>query len=347
MTTNSSERPYKPSVIDRFTDWVENLPVPAWASYTLVGIVLLLIQILFLWLEGGLQAQELLPVIIFNSIATPLLLALIWLLDAQAATALAAMRSALDMTEPVYDDYSYRLSNMPFPAALITGTTLLVFLIVMEQVSAVPSRYAALDSLPVFTWVYQIIDKSSAFMYGVMTYHTIRQLRLVRTINSSHLRISLFDAGPSQAFSRLTATTAVGLMTGIVAWMSLNPDLLASPASVAFTVGFTLLAVAVFVWPLLGAHRLMDSEKARLLRELNARFETVLAEFNRCIREQDYEAADQLNGMITSLDIQHRRISTIPTWPWKPETARIALTAIALPLMLMILQYFVLQALKR
>ncbi len=56
---------------------------------------------------------------------------------------------------------------------------------------------------------------------------------------------------------------------------------------------------------------------------------------------------DGLNATIASLEIQHKRISAIPTWPWKPETARIALTAIALPLMLMILQSFVLQALSR
>jgi hypothetical protein len=51
--------------------------------------------------------------------------------------------------------------------------------------------------------------------------------------------------------------------------------------------------------------------------------------------------------LIASLDIQYRRINAIPTWPWRPETARIALTAIALPLMLMILQYFAFQALDR
>jgi hypothetical protein len=34
----------------------------------------------------------------------------------------------------------------------------------------------------------------------------------------------------------------------------------------------------------------------------------------------------------------------IPTWPWKPETARLVLTAIALPLILTILQLLAAQA---
>jgi hypothetical protein len=129
--------------------------------------------------------------------------------------------------------------------------------------------------------------------------------------------------------------------------MLINPDLLANPASVAFSAGFAILGVVVFVWPLLNVHRRLETEKGKRLRELNDRFEGVFAEFNLRLQSADYAAADRLNGTITSLDIQHKRISAIPTWPWKPETARIALTAIALPLMLMILQYFVLQALNR
>jgi hypothetical protein len=216
----------------------------------------------------------------------------------------------------------------------------------MEQLSTVPSRYAALDQLPIFAVVFQIIDKSSAFMYGVMVYHTIRQLRLVNTINSRYLRISLFNVGPSQAFSKLTASTAIGLVFGVYVWMLLNPELLAEPISVGFASSFTLLAVAVFIWPLLGAHRLLATEKERTLHEINLRFDAVFLEFNQRLHDEDYAATERLSRTISSLDIQHKRISAIPTWPWSSETARLALTAIALPLMLMILQYFVVQGLN-
>ena len=54
-----------------------------------------------------------------------------------------------------------------------------------------------------------------------------------------------------------------------------------------------------------------------------------------------------MNRTITSLEFQYRRIRDIPTWPWRAETARLVLTAIAIPLVLMVLQYFVLQALNR
>ncbi len=290
MNANSMEKPYNPSWIDRFNDWVERLPGGTWVFYLLFAIAQILVQVLFLWLDGGLHAQELAPIIIFNGLATPFLLALIQFLDREALTALDSMRPSLEMAEPVYDDFRYRLANMPLLVAGVCGLLLMANMIAMEQWSGVPSRYAVLEHLPVFNVVFQIIDKSSAFMYGVMTYHTIRQLRLVRTITSSYLRVSLFDLAPSQAFSRLTASTAVGLTGGILGWMLINPDLLANAPSVAFSVGFTILAIAVFVWPLLNVHRRLETEKARMLGDLNARFEAVFAELNQYIEAGDYAA---------------------------------------------------------
>ena len=59
-------------------------------------------------LDGGLQAEVLLPVIIFNGLATPFLLALIHLLDNQAVTSLNSMRPTLEMTEPEFDKLARR-----------------------------------------------------------------------------------------------------------------------------------------------------------------------------------------------------------------------------------------------
>lgn len=347
MADNSKEQPYQPSWIDRFNNWVGELPVQTWVFYVVLAIVLIVVQVLFLWFDGAQHAQDFLPVIIFNGLATPFLLGLILLLDNQAVTALDSMRSSLDLTKSKFDECRYKLSNMPSLAALVSGLILLVAVVAMEQLSAVPSVYVALEQLPIFTIVYHIIDKSSAFMYGVMVYHTIRQLRLVNKINSKYLRISLFNAGPSRAFSKLTASTAVGLTMGMVAWMLINPELLAEPLSVGFAAAFTLLAIVVFVWPLLGAHRLLVKEKERALNEIDHRFEAVFSVFNQHLQDDDYTATERLSRTIASLEIQYKRIDAVPTWPWSSETARIALTAIALPLILMVIQFFVLQALSQ
>ena len=85
----------------------------------------------------------------------------------------------------------------------------------------------------------------------------------------------------------------------------------------------------------------MEGEKEKTLHNINLQFEDVFAKFNQRIRDEDYSAIEKLNWTISSLEIQHKRIIAIPTWPWKPETARFALTAIALPLILRVLQFLV------
>lgn len=343
-TGKGKARAYETSWIDRFNDWVARRSI-AWVFFLVLGLVLIGVQILFLWLEDGLGEVELLPVIIFNGLFTPFLLALIYILDGQAVTALNAMRSVLDATGSEFDQHEYELSNMPFPRPLVVGLATMALVIIMERVWVVPLRYAALEQLTMFPVVFQIVDKSSAFLFGVFIYHTIRQLRLVNRIYSNHIRIDLFHLGPLRAFSRLTASTAVGLTAGVYGWMLINPELWGDPVIFGFAVIITVLAVSVFVWPLYGVHRRTQAEKESALREIDRLFGTVFSTFQQQFREEDFDAIATLNATISSLEIQHRRIRAIPTWPWRPETVRSALAAIVLPLVLMILQFVVQRAL--
>lgn len=341
----SLEPPYKPSWIDLFNRWVEELPVNVWVFHLFFGIMLILIQLLFLWVDDGLHAGELLPIIIFNGLATPFLLALIYQLDKQALAALNSMHPALEVTAPEFRDYQYKLSTMPLLAPLVAGLVLMISTILTPLVAVSPVRYAALEQMPVFSVVFHIIDKSSAFLFGVVLYHIIRQLRMVNFINSNHVRVNLFHLGPLQAFSRLTASTAIAMLVFVYTWMLINPELLADPVLIGYVTIFSLIAISIFVWPLWGVHKVIDSEKNKALHEISLRFEAVLSKFNQSMDDEDYAATDKLHGTISSLEIQHKRIRAVSTWPWRSETARLGLTAIALPLMLMIIQYFILQAL--
>ena len=345
MTNTEEEAIYKPSWIDRFNNWVDDLPVHAWIFYVVFGLGLILIQLLFLWLDGGLTAEEIMPVVIFNGLAVPYLLALIHLNDKLAVIALGDMRTVLDMTTQEVDHCKYRLSTMPFLRPLLAGLALTILTILTPLISTTPIRYAALEQLPVFSVVFHIVDKSSAFLFGVVLYHTIRQLRLVNVITSHHVQVNLYHLKPFQAFSRVTAATALGLLVFVYLWMIINPELLADPLLLGYVLIFTILAISVFIWPLWGAHRLMQLEKGKVLTELDHRFEAIFLKFNQLLNDEDYPAAEKLSGTIASLEIEYKRIRDIPTWPWSTETARIVLTAIALPLMLMIIQFFVLQAL--
>jgi hypothetical protein len=340
-TVFGNKRPYKPSWIDRYNSWVEKQPARPWMYYILFGVVLVGIQLLFLWLESDSPETQLALIILFNGLFTPFLLALIHFLDNQAVTALKTMRPVLDTSESEFDQYEYALANMPALPSLGVGLAMLVLVILMEVLWVVPGRYSPLAQLPVFTVIFQVVDKSSAFLFGVFIYHTIRQLRLVNAIHAHQIRINLLNLAPSRAFSRLTAATAVGLVIGVYGWMLINPDLLADPMILGLVAIVTILAASVFVWPLYGVHRSIEVAKEKALQEIDLRFQTVFKKFNQLFQEDDFPAIDRLNGTITSLEIQHRRIKAIPTWPWNPETAQIVVSAIAVPLILAIIRVLI------
>jgi hypothetical protein len=342
----SSSQPYRASWIDLFIDWVNNLKISARIFYLLLGLGLILVQVLFIWLDGGFQPGGLISVIIFNALAVPYLFALINLLDQQATTDLSTISPVLDMTEDEVTQYAFRLSNMPLTAPLIAGAVMTILVILTPLVATQPDSYAALQQMPVFKIVFHIIDKASAFLFGILLYHTIRQLRLVDAINLHLLEVDLSRIGPLQAFSRLTASTAIGLLIFIYPWIFINPEILADPVSIGYIIVFSLIAAFVFAWPLWDIHRVIENEKKQTLQSIDGRLKAAFSQFNQRFDQDDYEGAEKLQGIITSLEIQRKHINAVPTWPWKSETARLILTAIALPLMLMIIQYFVLQALN-
>ncbi|MFN2134966.1 MAG: hypothetical protein ACK2UK_03375 [Candidatus Promineifilaceae bacterium] len=335
------------SLIDRFLHWVESLRIRPWVFYGMLGIVLICLQLFFLYLDSGFLAAELLPVIVFNGLAIPYLLATIQFLDRQALHALEGLKPVLTMSREQLGVYQSRIANMPFFAPLLAGLALTVFTIFFPMIASEPQRYAALEELSLFTVIYHIVDKCSAFLFGVLIFHTIRQLRLVYEISSNFLRINIFQIRPVQAFSGLTATTSLCLALFFYGWIIINPELLADPAVLAVSLLFGALVVLVFAWPLWGLHKLMAAEQMRALQEIELKFEELFAKFNQSLTEENYAAADKLNGMIMSLEIQHNKVSAVPTWPWRPETARIVLTAVALPVLLIFVQFLLQQALGR
>ena len=278
---------------------------------------------------------------IFNGFFIPFLLGLISLLDTQSLAALVSMRPVLVLDEYELGRFQYKISNMPARSALIAGISMLASAILLERLWVAPGSYSVLGQLPFFTILFQIIDKSSAFLFGIFIYHTIRQLRLVNFIHVNHVSINLFHFRPLQAFSKLTASTALGLLVGVYGWMIINPELLSDPLILGFMLIITTLAAAVFVLPLYAMHNRMELEKDKTLNALDLDLEKVFSQFNQALKGEDHTFVEKLNGTIASLEIQLKRVRAIPTWPWKSETAQLVLTAIASPLVLTIVQFVV------
>lgn len=275
----SESQPYAPSWIDRFTAWVARLPGSSWLYYLGIGLVLFLIETVVLWIEGPYPIGTFLTIHGFEAGVIAFFLAVLHYLDDRADAALTTLRPALKASEEEYRRLRYQVTTLPARPTLLASLAILISFVVMEHVvwRSLPSSFDALAASPISWALLYILYRLLWWLFGTFIYHTIHQLRVINRIFTRHTRINLFRMRPLYAFSSVTALTAVSLTVIPYAWMAINPAPLTT-TTIGIMFPITALALASFVWPLLGIHRLLVEEKERLLGEISLRSEAAMVE---------------------------------------------------------------------
>jgi hypothetical protein len=331
-------RPYSPSWIDRFNGWVERRRGPTWAYYSALAAVLFLPQVIALLVEGAL-ASGAAAQMGFLSCVIAFILGLFHYLDDSANVALTTLRPALDTAEEKYSEMEYRLTTLPAFPTLLAGLVALGIVWLTEAISG-PYRLQALAPFRMSYALLRTMYLLCWWVFGGFVYHTVHQLMLINHIYTKHTRINLFRMTPLHAFSSLTAFTAGSLVVIPFSWVAINPDVpLAHPAVLIMVLAIQVVAVAAFIWPQLGIHRLQSAEKSRLLDETSRRFEAAVQELHRRVDSGQLEGMSDLNMALAGLELERNTTKQIPTWPWQPETVRWLATALVLPLALWLIQF--------
>jgi hypothetical protein len=335
-------QPYARSWANRFTAWVGRLPGPSWSYYLGLGLVLSIAQAIVLWVEGAFPAGTL-PVHGYLAGAIALILALFHYLDERAGAALATLRPALKASEQEYSELHYRLTTLPMGSTLLASLVVLAAALLNEVFAGEPYRLEALDPFPISANLLRFVYILCWCVFGAFIYHTVHQLRLIDRIYTRHTRISLFRMKPLYAFSNLTAFTAGSLTVIPYGFLAVSPGVVINdPAVLVPVLIIQSVAVATFIWPQLGIHRLQVAEKDRLLDEVHQRLKATIVELHRRVDDGELEKMDELSGTFANLETESSILKGIPTWPWQPETVRWLVTALVLPLGLWVVQ-FVLQ----
>jgi hypothetical protein len=336
---DNESRPYAPSWVDRFNAWVTRLPGPSWLYYLGMGLVLFLLQTAVLWGEGAYPTGTLIPAHIFIAGMMPFLLMLCLFLDNKAGAALTTLRPAMKASEREYNRLRFELTTLPARPTLLASLSGVAFIILVNVILGTSGAFDELASFPIsktfIYWMYVI----SWWFIAAFLYHSVHQLRTINLVYTGYTDVNLFRMRPLYALSSLTALTGVSLAAITYGWLAINPGLIDSPISMAIVLPITVLALATFVWPLLGIHRLLVEEKGQLLDECSLRLEAAIVELHQRVDSERLEGMDDLNKTIASLETELNLLERTPTWPWQPETVRLLITALALPLGLWLAQY--------
>ncbi len=335
-------QPYSPSWIDRLTSWVRRLPVPVWAFYLALWIALLLLALISMW-AGGKRPTRV--EYLFYSLAAfsiAYLPALIHYLDQSAGAALARFRLVMmDVDEDKYASLRYQMTTLPARPALIApllGAIYAlgaIFLAMFLGLGPVGIELPAATPLNV---TYRALVSALA---ALIAYHTLHQLRLVSLIYTRHTRINLFQQGPLYALSNLAALSAIGISIPTTLWYWLISSASSSLAlpDLFSSIFFAAIIVVTFVWPLAGAHRLLEREKQRLLDEVGRRMEATIQQLHGQIDAGELGTgrgalAETLNGLM----IEQGVIQKLRTWPWQTGAAGSVGVALLAPLVIWLIQ---------
>ncbi len=342
-------RPYEVSWIDRFTDSIERLPGSRWLYYLIIWLVPVAAMVLTKWADGTYSPPYVSPFHVALASGAAYIAANIAFLDHVAGKALATFRPTSTLTEDQYEAFEYRLTTLPARPTLLWTLVPLV-LIVVGMGSAIlfdGSLFSAeVEVLALFTSpLSSVIDGVLFFAWipllGVWYYHTYHQLKVVDELYVGYTKIDLFYLKPLYSFSRLTAYTAVSLLIPTFCGPATVPSYLDDPvflADIAVFVGVTIIAIAIFIWPLLGIHRLLVEEKEKLLLSSAKRIQSAISEFDRRIDTGELQAMDKMKATLDGLVTKQSFIDQIPTWPWSTDTSRLVATAVALPVFLYAIQ---------
>jgi hypothetical protein len=324
---------YSPSWVDHFTDWVDHLPLPNWAFYLAFWLLLFAAVTLIHWSEGSYPPGVVYPLHLVLAGTIPYTLALIHHLDKCAESALLKFRSALEVNDVEYAQLHYQLTTLPqrstvLASLIAVGIAALALILAPESWSR-PAAFVSSSFSGGFTVVLTVM---MWWLVGAFAYHTAHQLGLVSRIYARYTRINLFRLMPLYAFSDLSARTTLGLLLAVYAWYVVLPDTFARAGNVISAVVVNVIAGLIFVWPLLGIHRLLTDEKERLLSESARRLEAATADLYTRMDSGKLEGIEELVKGMEGLEINHKAVSRISTWPWSPETPRGLIAALLFPL---------------
>lgn len=316
--------------VDRFLALIDRLPGPAAVWYLAIGVTLAIVGHLMVWAStnrplGVIHHDVAVPAFIFAWFA--------WLTH----TLNRVSRATFNEFAPALGDsdsearYRDELTTIPDRFALLSVIGALVIVSFAYYVGVRPLREPAPPEIEI---VSAPLWGLTAGALGIVVLHTVRQLRIVSRLSEIARSVDIFKPGPLNAFAKLTAVSAIGLIAFVVVFMLYTPD---QPfAYVVQEAMLLLVAAGSFVLPLRVMHNRLVAEKSRLMEASQDRLKKVLARLHQAVDDDDLSRAEQLRQTLAAVLAERDVLSRLHTWPWSAGTFRGFASVLLLPIALIL-----------
>src|SRR6476660_6461875 len=188
-------RPYSPSFVDRFTDWVRRLSIPPWLFYLVLTLALVLLHASIKWIDGSFPVGQFSLRILLADITIPYTIAVLHYLDDSALDALDEFHPVMDIDDAEFSKLRYRFTTLPALPTLVAtgigtlyGLVVLVFFTSPEQIQ--DGRFFSSPPDSVLETLLFVLSYAGG---AIFLYHTARQLRMIDHIYTAYARVDLFN----------------------------------------------------------------------------------------------------------------------------------------------------------
>jgi hypothetical protein len=333
-------KPYPPSFLDRFMDFVQRQRVPYWLTYLILLIVQIAILHILAWMDGWVTVYTFNPILATFPIWLWVPMAVMTYVDSVSLSALSSFRPLLELDEEQYNCLKYELTTMPprgvFLSGLFWGITYLFLTYLGYQVF-----YVTYGLGPFFAGLTIITGFITYLTGSALYYHSLRHLSLVNRVVRMAKKFNLFRLDPVYAFSRVTSLIGISWMLMLTLTLLALPVRLATGLGVALMAVQIFLAITAFVLPLWFVHRRLESEKLNLIAQHNLRVESTIKLLHEALDNKKLENSAHFSDAMTSLKAERDVLDAIPTWPWRAGTLTGFLSAIVLPIVVFLIQFVV------
>lgn len=331
ITIKESGVPFPPSWIDRLIVWIDRLPAPSWSFYLLSILFLAFLGNAIFWVDGSMEVGSIDPVNTLFALFVMYWLAFYQHLTRVGSRALRTYRSLLDVEDVEFARIEYELSTLPRFQGWLTipiGVGYAAFTILGG-----PSPYGDVVPRTAFPYVVDILVTGflTATFIGFLI-RSIRQLRMVVKLHARATNINLLKLEPVHAFSALTARTGMVMIILLIFGYFLDPSEFDTTLDVILYAVIALLAIAIFVLPIIGMRDRLDKEKQRVLDVTSDMLQVATDSLHNRVSEREYGELAGTESAINALIRERELFEKISTWPWDPRTIRGFASALLLPI---------------
>jgi len=324
--------------------WIDRQRFPAWSFYLAAYLYMALVLHLVEWFNASLPWGTLSAVQLYNAIWFPWVLGIIHHLDHVATDSVQRFAPLLGDRAEIVDSLRYRMTTLP--ARSTRALYLAVLTVIVVAGIANPSAVVVIMPEGPLHPVAQVLATFHAAvsyaMAPVLFVHAVRQLRLVSEAYALVPDVNLFDRRRLYAFSGLSMRTALAFQAMV--WVTYFGTALYEVSTgeqtinLVLSIAFLPASIAIVLLPLMGIHRRLQDAKQATLDEHAERVAAVRRKLYAAIEHDDLSQMKGYDEALESLNKLEERIKAVPTWPWATGAFRNFVSAISVPLVILIVQ---------